>query len=62
MEKNYKITNDFYLHRLPQLVRVLRELRYVWVLGEDLSEGTELASRRETFRKYTANLQLVTDW
>nr|XP_027209167.1 dynein beta chain, ciliary-like [Penaeus vannamei] len=47
---------------IRHLVRVLRELRYVWVLGEDLSEGTELASRRETFRKYTANLQLVTDW
>lgn len=45
-----------------QLVRALQELRYVWVVGENLQDGAELAARRSTFRKYTANLQLVTDW
>ncbi|XP_069187120.1 dynein beta chain, ciliary [Procambarus clarkii] len=45
-----------------ELVRALQELRYVWVVGENLQDGAELAARRSTFRKYTANLQLVTDW
>ncbi|KAG7159120.1 Dynein beta chain, ciliary-like 3 [Homarus americanus] len=45
-----------------ELVRALQELRYVWVVGEGVKDGAELASCRSTFRKYTTNLQLVTDW
>ncbi|KAK4326143.1 hypothetical protein Pmani_003308 [Petrolisthes manimaculis] len=50
----------------PELIRALEELRYtwvvVWVVDHDVKEGAELAQRRSIFRKYTANLQLVSDW
>ncbi|KAK7067107.1 hypothetical protein SK128_011277 [Halocaridina rubra] len=45
-----------------EVMRVLEELRYVWVVGDDIKDGADLASHRNTFKKYISNLQLVTDW
>ncbi|XP_076032504.1 dynein heavy chain at 93AB [Oratosquilla oratoria] len=45
-----------------KLVETLQELKYGWVIKTFLGKGAELAARRDVFRNYTANLQLMADW
>ena len=40
----------------------LQEMKYCWVFNDEtIREGT-LSQKRETFKQYTAHLQLMVDW
>ncbi|XP_077869744.1 dynein beta chain, ciliary-like [Saccoglossus kowalevskii] len=48
----------------PQLVAVLREVKYLNIRGEDNipEKGRNLYEKHETFREYRANLDLTVQW
>ena len=40
----------------------LQEMKYSWVFKEKETKKASWADKRELFRQYTANLQLMVDW